>query len=100
MIPLVKDIMTQEQSLHAVTDSEKAMLDLIQNKRFLDLERVPLICSDIADINRDMAEIKGMLKTQVVTQDQFWPVKVLVYGFVGLSLVAVIGGLLALVIKK
>lgn len=79
--------------MHVVTDAEKAMLDLIQNKRFLDLERVPLICNDIA-------EIKGMLKNQVVTQDQFWPIRTLVYGFVGLLLTGIIGSLLYLVLHR
>lgn len=91
-----EEIKTQQQALHAVTDSEKAMLDLIQNKRFLDLERVPLICNDIA-------QIRGSLETitkQMVTQDQFWPIKTLVYGFVALCLITIIGGLLTLVLKK
>lgn len=89
----MEEIKIVQTGMHQVTESEKAMLDLIQNKRFLDLERVPLICNDIA-------EIKGMLKSQVVTQDQFWPIKTLVYGFVGLIFVAVIGSLLALILKK
>lgn len=79
--------------MHQVTESEKAMLDLIQNKRFLDLERVPLICNDIA-------EIKGMLKSQVVTKEEFWPVKTLVYGFVALGGVAVVTAIFKLVITK
>lgn len=89
----MEEIKVVQVGMHQVTDSEKAMLDLIQNKRFLDLERVPLICNDIA-------EIKGMLKSQVVTQDQFWPVKILTYSFVGLILTAVVGALLRLIILK
>jgi hypothetical protein len=34
-----------------------------------------------------------------VTQDQFWPVKAAVYGFISISLAAVIVGLITLVIK-
>ena len=83
------------EHLQSVTESEKAMLDMIQNKRFLDLERVPLICNDIA-------QIRGSLETitdKMVTQDQFWPIKTLVYGFVSVALVAVVGALIALVLK-
>jgi hypothetical protein len=34
-----------------------------------------------------------------VTQEEFWPVKVLVYGCVGLMLTSIIGSLLFLVLK-
>lgn len=79
-----------------ITESEKTMLELVQGRRFLDLERVPLIC-------RDIAQIKEMLEKQgksLVTQDQFWPVKTLVYGMVGIILMGVVVALMALVIKK
>lgn len=80
------------------TEAEMALLEMVQNKRFLDLERVPLICKDIADIKNMMEEDRDARKN-LVTQDQFWPVKTLVYGFVGLILVAVVSALVALVIK-
>lgn len=83
-------------ALQEVTESEKTMLQLVATKRFLDLERVPLICNDIAAIKGSM----DMLTKQMVTQDQFWPIKTLVYGFVGITLIAVIGGLLTLILKK
>jgi hypothetical protein len=35
-----------------------------------------------------------------VTQAEFWPVKVLVYGCVGLMLTAIVGALLFLVIRQ
>lgn len=82
--------------LNQITGSEKAMLDLIQNKRFLDLERVPLICNDIAEIRKMLEEQKNTL----VTQDQFWPVKTLVYGLTGMMLVSIVGALMTLIIRK
>lgn len=84
--------------LQKTTEHEQALLELVQNKRFLDLERVPLICHDIANINKMMME-QGKQLEKLVTQDQFWPVKTLVYGFTGLLLVGIIGALIALVIK-
>lgn len=86
----------QAMELEKINEAEAAMMELVRNKRFLDVERIPLICKDIA-------EIKVMLEEQkhnLVTQDQFWPVKTLVFGIVGLMLVAIVGALLALVIKK
>lgn len=50
-------------------------------------------------IQRDIAEIKEKLADKYVTKDEFDPVKRLVYGLVGLILVAVIGALLAFVIR-
>lgn len=85
--------------LEKIKDSEQALMELIQNKRFLDLERVPLICNDIANI-RKMMEAQSKQLDNLVTQDQFWPVKTLVYGFVGLALIGVIGALMALILKK
>lgn len=58
--------------------------------RYLDISRVPLICQALIGLDEKM--------DHVVTQDQFWPVKTLVYGFVGIILMAVVGALVALVI--
>ena len=43
-------------------------------------------------------DIKDM-KSHFVTQSEFWPVKVLVYGCTGMILTGVIGALLYLVIR-
>ncbi|MDR6305908.1 hypothetical protein GGQ85_003634 [Nitrobacter vulgaris] len=44
-------------------------------------------------------DIKEM-KSHFVTQSEFWPVKVLVYGCAGMILTSVIGALLYLVIRQ
>lgn len=44
--------------------------------------------------------IDAKLERDYVTQDSFEPIKRLVYGMVGVTLTAVILGLLALIIKK
>lgn len=85
----------RRENLEPVSESEQSMLNLVQNKRFLDLERVPLICNDIALIKKMLEDQKGSL----VTQDQFWPVKTLVYGIVSLMLIAIVGALMTLVIQ-
>jgi len=68
--------------------------------RFIDVSRIPLICQHIAGIHDSLAEIKETLSKKVVTQDQFWPVKTLVYGFVALILVAVVGAIITLIINS
>lgn len=62
--------------------------------------QIALIASDVNYIKGDVQEIKSTLKSSYVTTDQFEPVKKIVYGLVGLILVAVVGALLALVVKK
>ena len=42
----------------------------------------------------------GLLQRNSVTQDQFWPVKILVLGFVALVLVSVVGAILTVVITR
>ena len=51
-------------------------------------------------IRRDIAEINQKLDDKYVTKDEFDPVKKLVYGMVAIILVAVIGALLTLVLRK
>lgn len=55
--------------------------------------------TSIKYIQRDIAEIKEKLDEKYVTQDEFKPVKAIVYGMVGLILVAVIGYIISLAIK-
>ena len=58
-----------------------------------------LLQQDIRYIQRDVSDIKIKLDSHYVTQEAFEPIKKLVYGVVSLILVAVVGGLLALVLK-
>ena len=61
---------------------------------------IAVIKSNMLDIKEDVRDIKEKLEKNYVTQDQFEPVKKIVYGLVGLILVAVVGALIGLVIKK
>lgn len=69
-------------------------------KRFIDVSRVPLICQAIVGISGDIKEINEKLDKNFVTKVEFTPVRMLVYGFVGLVLTVVILGLLALVLTN
>lgn len=59
-----------------------------------------VIANDINYIKRDVADIKGSISRDYITRQEFEPVKRVVYGLVGLILIAVVGGLLALIIQK
>ena len=61
---------------------------------------IAVIKSNMLDIKEDVRDIKEKLEKNYVTQDQFEPVKKIVYGLVGLILVAVVGALIGLVITK
>lgn len=73
---------------YAVTKAFSAGVD---DKRYIDVSRIPLICQSIVGIDKKL--------DLLVTQAEFWPVKTLVYGLVSLILSGVIGALLILVIN-
>jgi hypothetical protein len=52
---------------------------------------VTTMSRDINDIKEDIKDLKG----QYVTTDQFFPIRNLVYGFVTLILIAVIGAIIS-----
>ncbi len=60
--------------------------------RYIDVTRIPLICQSIVGIDKKLE--------QLVTQQEFWPVKTLVYGIVGLMLSGMVGALLMLILVK
>lgn len=57
------------------------------------------IATDIHYIKRDLEEIKQELTGRYVTQEEFDPIKRVVYGLIGLILVSFVGSVIALVIK-
>lgn len=59
-----------------------------------------LMQRDIAYIREDVKAIKNALNQNYVTKDQFDPVKKVVYGLVSLILIAVIGAIMTLVLRK
>jgi len=61
---------------------------------------IAVIANKVDNIDRTVRDIQGKLEKDYVTQDEFTPVKNIVYGMVGTVLLAVIGALIALVINK
>jgi Na+/H+ antiporter NhaC len=55
---------------------------------------------DIHSIKTNTKEIKDSLQSQYVTRNEFNPVKSIVYGMVGVILLAVLGALVALVVGQ
>lgn len=85
-----------KETLNAIQQSvEAAFAAGVDDKRFIDISRIPLICQSIVRIDKNIGELKDI----VVSQDEFWPVKTVTYGIVGLILTGVVGALLALVVK-
>lgn len=63
-------------------------------------DSILLLGNDITYIKADLSEVKKKLEVSYVTQEAFAPVKMITFGLVGMSLIGIVGGLLALIIKK
>lgn len=62
--------------------------------------QIAVMAEQIRSIDETVRDIKRKMEADFVTQDQFMPIQKLVYGLVTIILTAVIGGMIALVIKK
>lgn len=109
----VQATVLHESTTASLTEALREVFgEYTEQQRFIDLKRVPLICKQIEYIHENIAEIKTMMdnvksdltkkdtdnSTKYVNQDQFWPVKTLVYGVVGIMLTGIVTALLALVL--
>ena len=54
----------------------------------------------LVELKEEMKELIASFKKDYVTQQEFAPVRLIVYGLVGTVLVGVLGALITLVIKK
>lgn len=61
-----------------------------------DLEKKYAQATEMALVRIEISELRKV----AVTQDQYWPVKMLVFGFTSLLLVSVVGAILALVVRN
>lgn len=59
-----------------------------------------VILNKMTNVERRVESIEKKIDEDYVTQDQFAPVRTIVFGLVGLILTAVVGGLVGLVIIK
>lgn len=91
-----------ESTTQSLSDALRQVFgEYSEQQRFVDLKKIPLLCKQIENIDANISEIKGLIKLsddKYVNQDQFWPIKTLVYGVVGLMLTGVVTALLALVL--
>ena len=51
-------------------------------------------------MDAELKNIKLQLEKNFVTQDQFWPIKTIVYSGAGITLVSVLGAVIALAVHK
>ena len=68
-----------------------------------DRELLIKLSTQLDNLVDDVRELKkglGDMKSKFVTKEEFEPIKRLVYGAVGLILVAVVGALIALVVQS
>ncbi len=54
---------------------------------------------DIRHMQKDLDDIKKLLECKFVREETFSPVRILVYGQTGLILIAVVGAIVALVLR-
>lgn len=62
--------------------------------------QLAVIATDISYIKSDVTDIKRQIESNYVSKTEFDPIKRLVYGLVTLILVAVVGAVVSLVMKK
>jgi hypothetical protein len=63
-------------------------------------QNIDIIMTRLDYIREDVSDIKHRLEGQYVTKDEFAPVAKIVYGMVSVILLAVIGALVALVVRQ
>ena len=64
-------------------------------------EKSPVVI--LAEIRKDIDHVRMQLErieVQMVTKDEYRPIKILVFGFVGIALTAIVGALFSIVINS
>lgn len=64
------------------------------------IKAISLMENDLKYIKQDISEVKIKLDEHYITKAEFEPVRNIVYGMVGVILLAVIGALVTLVVRK
>lgn len=62
--------------------------------------KIALIQQDISYMKDKLDNVDQKISTHYVSRDEFEPIKRIVYGMVGLILIAVVGALVSLVIRS
>ena len=63
-------------------------------------ERTNLLMDRLVSMKEEIQEIKGSIEKRYVSQDEFQPIKLLVYGLVAITMTSVMGSVLVLVINQ
>ena len=78
----------QERTTKALADALREVFgENIESGRFMDMQKVPLLCQSVLTIHANVAELKEMVKdlpNQFVSHDSFTPVRAIAFGLVGL----------------
>lgn len=61
---------------------------------------VAVILTKVNYIEVEVKDIRAKLEKEYVTQDQFEPIRNVVYGLVSITLLSVVGAVIALVLRK
>lgn len=61
---------------------------------------VAVILTKVNYIEAEVKDIRTKLEREYVTQDQFEPIRKVVYGLVSITLLSVVGAVIALVLRK
>lgn len=62
--------------------------------------QMAVVLNELTHIREEVTEIKDSLKTEVVKREEFEPVQRVVYAMVALVLTAVVGAVVALVVRQ
>lgn len=62
-------------------------------------ERLRVQGQEISELRSSLSRIEQKLDEKFITSEQFKPIKLIVYGFVGMVVTAVVGALITLVMK-
>ena len=88
-----------ERTTNALADALRQVFGEHTNSgRFIDMNKIPLICKAITNLDTNVVEIKNMIKladSKYVNQDQFSPVRAIAYGLIGLLATGVAGAILS-----
>lgn len=106
----IADLTAEELKETAREAARKVLAEAVSVASKIDDTKIALIGKDIAYIQKDILEIKTDIRTmggQFVPRSEFEEfkktdfgnVKKLIYGLVGLTLTAVVGAIMALIIK-
>lgn len=71
-----------------------------KEKQISDETNIAVMATNIISIKEDVKDIRTKLENNYVTKEAFIPVQRIVYGLVSLIIIAVLGALLSLVLKK